>query len=367
MSEPTENLPKTDPPDAPEGLNLNRGDEPVWAFRGYKLRPNDFTTAMVHFFRAEISRANVWRQRLDATTNWAVVTTGAAISFSFGQPEGHHSVIILNAILVVMFLAIEARRYRYYELWSSRVRLMETDFFAAMLVPPFGPAPDWAESLAENLLHPRFPISIWEALGRRFRRNYLYIFFILGLAWAAKLWLHPSVATSTSEMVQRAGVGMLPGSWVMALGVLMYLLLFLMGLITLRMHDALGEVLPRYGAGMDDATRRAVTGEKPTLGQAWFRHGTQRQQLLALVITDQPQVVAEGVLNEMKRGVTELPGKGMFTGKPHSVLMCALTVTEVAQLKAIVSARDSNAFMIVSPVQEVLGKGFLPLKDERRV
>ena len=29
--------------------------EPVWTYRGYQLRPGDFTTAMVHFFRAEIS------------------------------------------------------------------------------------------------------------------------------------------------------------------------------------------------------------------------------------------------------------------------------------------------------------------------
>ena len=44
------------------------------------------------------------------------------------------------------------------------------DFFAAMLVPPFRPAADWAESLADNLLHPRFTISVGEAVGRRLRR-----------------------------------------------------------------------------------------------------------------------------------------------------------------------------------------------------
>jgi hypothetical protein len=40
--------------------------EPVWSYRGYHLGPGEFTTAMVHFFRAEVNRANVWRQpRLD--------------------------------------------------------------------------------------------------------------------------------------------------------------------------------------------------------------------------------------------------------------------------------------------------------------
>ncbi|MCB0168126.1 MAG: DUF2270 domain-containing protein, partial [Anaerolineae bacterium] len=110
---------------------------------------------MVHFFRAEVYRADVWRRRLDTTTNWAVITTGATLSIAW-DPQ----IIILSTLLVTLFLYIEARRYRHYELWSYRVRLMETDFFAAMLVPPFRPAADWAESLAENLLRPKFPISM---------------------------------------------------------------------------------------------------------------------------------------------------------------------------------------------------------------
>jgi uncharacterized membrane protein len=150
-------------------------EQPVWTFRGYELRPSEFTTAMVHFYRGEVQRSNTWRMRLDNTTNWAVFAAGAAITFSLSDPSHHYGVIILNTLLVTLFLWIEARRYRYYELWSYRVRLMETDFFAAMLVPPFGPHADWAEGLAESLLTPEFPISMWEAFGRRFQRNYVWI------------------------------------------------------------------------------------------------------------------------------------------------------------------------------------------------
>jgi len=67
---------------------------------------------MVHFFRAEIQRANVWRTRLDTTTNWAVVTTGVATTIAF-SPTGHHGVILLSTLLITLFLWIEARRYRY--------------------------------------------------------------------------------------------------------------------------------------------------------------------------------------------------------------------------------------------------------------
>jgi uncharacterized membrane-anchored protein YitT (DUF2179 family) len=45
--------------------------------------------------------------------------------------------------------------------------------------------------------------------------------------------------------------------------------------------------------------------------------------------------------------------------------MCALAVIEVAQLKSLVSNADSKAFVVVSPAQEILGKGFSPLLDEQ--
>src|SRR5688500_20253488 len=73
--------PKAPPPPSPDP------DEPVWTYRGYRLKTSEFVTAMVHFFRAEIQRANVWRQRLDTTTNWAVVVTGATLSIAFSQPD----------------------------------------------------------------------------------------------------------------------------------------------------------------------------------------------------------------------------------------------------------------------------------------
>src|SRR5512138_194621 len=186
-------------------------EEPVWTYRGYRLKTSEFVTAMVHFFRAEVQRANVWRQRLDTTTNWAVVVTGATLSIAFSQPTVHHGVIILTTLLVTLFLLIEARRYRYYELWSYRVRLMETDFYAAMLVPPFHPSPEWAESLAENLLSPRFPISMMEAFGRRLRRNYMWIMMILYASWIAKIWLFPQPAVNLDEFISRAAVGPVSG------------------------------------------------------------------------------------------------------------------------------------------------------------
>jgi uncharacterized membrane protein len=336
--------------------------EPVWTYRGYRLRASEFNTAMVHFFRAEVQRANVWRQRLDTTTNWAVISTGAAITIAFNQ-SAHHSVILLNTLLVTMFLGIEARRYRYYELWSYRIRLMETDFFASMLVPPFHPAADWAESLAENLLHPSFPISIWEAFGRRLRRNYYWIYIVLASAWLVRIGLLPDQAATWSDFFQRAAIGSLRGEVLIFGGVFFYATLFLIALITVGLHQASGEVLPRFGDMDRHPALTQMNGEQGSSTRPWFRIGRQRQQLLALIITDRPQEVSQAVLKELNRGVTAMQGTGMFTGKAHSVLMIAMTVTEVPHLKSVVRETDSQAFVIVTPAREILGRGFMPLQQ----
>ena len=336
-------------------------EEPVWTYRGYRLKTSEFVTAMVHLFLDEVQRSNVWRQRLDTTTNWAVVATGATLSIAFGQATVHHGVILLNTMLVLGFLLIEARRYRYYELWSYRVRLMETDFYAAMLVPPFHPSPGWAESLAENLLTPHFPISIWEAFGRRLRRNYLWIFLILYASWVAKIWLFPEQAATMQEFINRSAIGPFSGEIMIGLGFLLYASLIAIALATITMTRATGEVLPRFG---DEATP-IPTGEAGKLKglRAFLAPRHQRRQLLALIITNKAETVSKRILADLGRGVTAMVGKGMYTGQKRAILMCALTVTEVYNLKTAVAKEDAQAFVIVSPAQEILGRGFNPLEE----
>ena len=331
----------------------------VWSFRGYKLRPGDFTTAMVHFFRAEVQRANVWRQRLDTTTYWAVVTTGAAISIAFSQAS-HHLVILLNFLFVTIFLMMEARRYRYYELWAYRVRLMETDFFAPMLVAPFHPSADWAEALSESLLHPQFPISVLEAIGRRLRRNYLYIYWIIGIAWLVKLLLIPSPVQTWAEFVAHASIGPISGAWVLLVTLIFLIIIVLISVGTIFLQDSAGEILPRFGQIGENLDAGRRVSEKI---RGWFSSRRRRPQLLTLIITDQAEAVSQRIIQEMGRGVTSFPGTGMFTGKTHAILMCALTVTEIPHIKALVAEADPKAFVIVVPAQEVLGYGFMPLQE----
>lgn len=347
-----------------QGSQEGQEQDAVWTYRGYRIQPGEFNTAMVHLYRGELSRANAWRHRLDATTNWAVVTTGAAISIAFSQSRGHHSVILLNIFLVTLFLFIEARRYRYYELWSSRIRLMETDFFAGMLVPPFKPAWDWAENLAENLLQPSHPITMWEAFGRRFRRNYMWIYIIVICSWIAKLWLHPVKASSWQDLVTRANFLGLSGEYIFYFVGFMLASLLAIGILTTPLQEASGEVLPH----LEEIREVPKFDFRPAAGKgvrAWFRPRGGRKQQLIHIITAQPEKIAEGILKQMNRGVTRMEGTGMYTGEDKTVLMIALTVTEVARLKALVRKLDPQAFMIVSPAEDVLGGGFEPIEKNK--
>lgn len=220
-----------------------------------KLQPAEFNTAITHFYRGELHRSNVWRGRLDTTTNWAVITAGATLSFVFSSPDNPHFAIPINSILVSIFLFMEARRYRYYEVWANRVRSLETGYFAPMLshrtIPP---DKEWAEHIASNLVTPHFTISVWEAVGRRLRANYLWIFILLALSWTLKVYIHPSPIPTTpgpdgrnlfwTIFFQRATVGLAPGWLVIMVGAIFNLVIFFVAFSTLRLKGTSSEVQP---------------------------------------------------------------------------------------------------------------------------
>jgi len=212
-----------------------------------KLSPAEFNTAMAHFYRGEVQRSNTWRSRLDNTTYWAVITVAGALSFAFSSPSNPHFLIPIISLLVAIFLLMEARRYRYYEIWASRVRVIETGYLAQMLAPNGVPRDqEWASHLASDLLTPHFTISVWEAIGRRLRRNYIWLFALLALSWNLKVYLHPQAAVNLDEFVSRATVGLVPGSIVIIVGVTFNFTLCIFALSTIRLREATGEVLPRH-------------------------------------------------------------------------------------------------------------------------
>lgn len=175
--------------------------------------------AIAHLYRGEVYRSTIWRQRLDQTTNWAVVSTGIALSVVFAGPNASPFPIVLVGLLCVMFLMLEARRYRFFYVWRFRARVLEIAFYVPMLRGEGAKIPlDRGTALSDDYEKPRYRISMIRAVGRRLRRNYGWIFAIQGAAFFAKIAIHPYDVPTWNEYVFRAHIGPIPGWFALVAG-----------------------------------------------------------------------------------------------------------------------------------------------------
>ncbi len=194
------------------------------------LTKDDITT-LSHYYRGEMARMMSWRDRLDRTTNWAIGAVAAMLSISLGTASAHHSVLIFSMILVFLLLQIESRRYRFFHLFRTRVRLLERNYYGLFFDPEKQVASlDWAAELAETLRHPRFTISRRQAMARRLIRNYYWIFLILLGAWVLKTTtagLQPQSGEaefihSGQEFLHNTAIGYIPGGVVLGCVLIFY-------------------------------------------------------------------------------------------------------------------------------------------------
>lgn len=184
-----------------------------------EITPKDVPTAIIHLYRGELGRMTVYRTRLDTTTNWAVGTTAALTTFALGQEKAPHFVFLLVIFLDLIFLSMEIRRFRFYEMIRSRVRLLEVGFYAEVLGQT--PRKDWEDAVWQSLKEPKPPITRIQAAAVRLQRHYLGLIGAAYIAWILKLWLQHEA------FPQNAAVGPVPGVLVLALaGLLLVVLLW---------------------------------------------------------------------------------------------------------------------------------------------
>ncbi len=211
---------------------------------------SEYITVLAHYHRAEIARMAGWRDRIDLTTNWALTVVAALLSVSLSTPTAHHGVVLFALLIVMLLLRIEARRYRFFDVYRTRVRRLERNYYAQILAPLPEGEPNWASILGEDLRRPVFLISAQEAMSRRLRRNYGWMFVILLLAWGLKITsakLQHGAGTeeasfSFGETLRNAALGPAPGWLVIAAVAVFYgWLLYL----ALRRFQRSGELI--YG------------------------------------------------------------------------------------------------------------------------
>lgn len=87
-----------------------------------------------------------------------------------------------------------------------------------------------------------------------------------------------------------------------------------------------------------------------------------RQSVQLFILSQKYAEIADKITNELHRGVTVLDGKGWYTKQSSEVLMVITRRTDVSLLLRMVKEVDPNAFLSVTSVTGVYGKGFDRIK-----
>lgn len=201
------------------------------------LSRSEIITTLVHYYRAEVQRSLAWRDRLDHTTNWAVGATAALLGFGFSHPEFPHSFFCFGLGIIYTLLLIEARRFRFYDAYEYRVRLLHQNFIYSVIAHgSLHEDPDiasdgvhWRAEIASDLRYPQYKMDLSYALGSRIAANYIYLFLILIAGWLMKIRLHPRLVDNWEDYLQQAAIGRLPGWMTFA-----FMLAFVAHLLLLR-------------------------------------------------------------------------------------------------------------------------------------
>ena len=165
-----------------------------------------------HLYRGEMERTVGWRDRLDTTTNWAVTVMSAIVAYAFSG-EVSHAVILAGLIMGTVFLFIEARRFRDYDIWRSRVRVLQENLFANALDPSEGVEQDaWRAELSRDYRDPAPNISYRGAFSHRLRRVYLPLMSAMLLGWIFHIWAF----NPDEPFLESAGLPGIDGSIVVA-------------------------------------------------------------------------------------------------------------------------------------------------------
>lgn len=201
-------------PSDPEHREIGQG------FLDEEMSPS---SSMAHLYRGEIHRMRFWRERLDRTTNWAVIMMAAILTWAFSNESHSHYVLLAGVATLGIFLSIEARRYRGYDIWRSRMRTLQKNVFAYGLDPSQGLDDwEWRTRLSKDYRQPRLKITRMEAIAHRLRRVYLPLISVLLAAWGIRITAYADPPWPASAAIDR-----IPGVLVITVVLLLYgILLF---------------------------------------------------------------------------------------------------------------------------------------------
>ena len=78
------------------------------------------------------------------------------------------------------------------------------------------------------------------------------------------------------------------------------------------------------------------------------------QRKAVMIISPAWQKISQEILKDIRRGVTVIKGEGGYSGREENILYTVVTIREVGSLKKLVQRIDPDAFVVISPTQEVM-------------
>ncbi len=194
-------------------------------FEGNPLQRVEYITAMAHLYRGELQRSLSWRLRLDTTTNWAIFTTAGILTFAFNNPQYAGQTLLAGMYANLLFLVLEAQRFRFFDVFHSRLRLIEENFYGPLLRRDLAsPLQDWGNVVADDLSRPHYHISLRQAIRARLGRVYAPLFVAQIVGWLLVVVLQRR--EPAEHWFTMLAIGRVPG-WVPAvlvLGLFVFLL-----------------------------------------------------------------------------------------------------------------------------------------------
>ncbi|MEG1257244.1 YitT family protein [Clostridium sp.] len=76
------------------------------------------------------------------------------------------------------------------------------------------------------------------------------------------------------------------------------------------------------------------------------------------IISNKSSEIAEELMKHLNRGITSINGRGVYTGESKDILFIVCSTEELIELQRLVRAVDEVAFITITDVREVMGRGF---------
>ena len=83
------------------------------------------------------------------------------------------------------------------------------------------------------------------------------------------------------------------------------------------------------------------------------------------IVSNEHEAIRQKIIVDIKRGGTLFSGKGLYNNDEKHMIYTSVSRREYQMLKDYIHQIDPTAFVTVIDANEVLGKGFKPLKDEQ--